>query len=189
MPSRGQLSRILALLVAMCAFAFGGACHLIFPYEGRDGGVSGEAGSDACLPIPASQVKGKYTGTWTGVYSCPNTNPWTVSGTLNLDMSPAAGGKSFQVSGEMNGVADRVYIIKGAVAGTMGCSSLSATMDRVSVTLYVFGLPITYFMKGQLLGTFNAPAGAGQGFKGGSWKASEIGGLCTASGTWSASGK
>lgn len=174
----------------MAVFLLAGAagCHLIFTYEGRDGGVPGEAGSDACLPIPASQVKGNYTGSWTGVYTYPGYAPWNISGTLSLDMKPVAGGKSFQVSGEMSGVADKIYLIKGPVKGTLGCSNLSVQMDRVSVTFYLV-IPITYYMSGNLTGTFHAPEGAKQGFKDGTWSAQETGGSGAATGTWGATEK
>ena len=193
MTSQGRRSRALVLLLGICLLACGSgvACHLIFPYEGRDGGVAGgeAGGSDACLPIEATKVKGKYSGTWSGVYLCPNAAPWNITGTLSIDMKPVSGAKSFQVTGEMKGVADQVYKIKGAVEGTMGCSNLTATMGRIAVTLWVFGVPITYYMKGALKGTFHAPAGSGQGFKDGVWTSAEIGGTCTAKGSWSASAR
>lgn len=186
---RGRRNRALVLCLLAAAWIVAGGCHLIFTYEGRDAGAPGEAGSDACLPIPASQVKGKYAGTWSGVYDCPGSGKWNISGTLNLDMSPVAGGKSFQVSGEMSGVADKVYLIKGPVQGSLGCRALSAKMNRVSVTIFILGFPVAYYMTGELQGTYKADTGAKQGFKDGSWSARELNGSCSASGTWVATAK
>ncbi len=162
------------------------SCHLIYPYEGRGNGDQGVPGSDACLPIPAGQVKGAYAGTWRGVYTCPGNQPWEIQGNLSLSMKPAGGDSGYEVTGEMKGVADKYYHLKGGVVGTLGCRAMQARLDSISVTVYLLGIPITYYMRGSLRGIFSPSLTGQSGFKLGTWTAEDKGSSCSASGSWTA---
>lgn len=142
--------------------------------------------ADACLPIPAAQVQGQYTGSWKGTWHCPGMGQQPVNGTLSFYLNPSGGSNSFSVYGMMKGqvVGSPVPMpFETKVAGTMGCVALSADLPAVNVG--TGGLII--LLKGTMTGAFSAPPGGKPGYTGGSWKAQEITAKpCTASGSWSA---
>lgn len=160
-------------------------CHLLFPYSGgADGGVH-DALPDGCLPIPAHQARGKYSGTWKGSMSCPGLAPWDVDGQLTLELSPAGSPASFKVAGTMTGVISATYSFSTSLNGSMGCSKLTATMAEITVN--VDGYP--YRLNGSIEGTFLSSKAVPRGFSKGKWTAEAKIDNCTASGTWTAAGQ
>jgi hypothetical protein len=135
---------------------------------------------DACLPIPASQVKGNYSGSWKGTWKCHSSPAQTVSGTLYFTLSPAGAPESFDVVGAMSG-----YVQSGIpsplssnIKGTMGCTALNASLPYIQVGSGAVMLTLT----GTMRGTFST-----QGFRNGTWTAKETKSQpCQASGTWQA---
>jgi len=138
---------------------------------------------DACLPIPASKVKGSYRGTWKGIWSCPGLKGEKIQGNLTFALSQVAATSDFLVKGDMDGTVAPSMTFKGDLKGRMGCTALSANM-QVSTTV-VPG--VVYKVVGTMNGGFTAPAGKPHGFRNGTWHAKEDKLKCTASGSWMAS--
>lgn len=176
-------ARRAALLLAASALS---ACQLVAPYTGEpwDDGGSGAADAlpDGCLPIPAHEVAGKYRGAWFGTMSCPGYQPWKVNGQLSLQLDPAGSPASFKVAGEMDGVVMVLVPFKTTLSGSMGCSSLSATLAEIKV--YLSTTP--YRLNGRLKGTFRSTTAVPRGFSDGVWEVRSTDDNCTASGTWTA---
>jgi hypothetical protein len=139
---------------------------------------------DACLPIPAAQVSGSYSGLWKGTWRCPSTGPQPVSGTLYFSLTPSGGAESFKVVGAMNGMVSGTFMpFSTNITGTMGCTALSAGLPYIKVGSG--GLMI--LLSGSMQGAFSVSAGK-PGFVAGSWSAVETGVTkpCKASGSWQA---
>jgi hypothetical protein len=138
---------------------------------------------DACLPIPASQVKGRYRGTWKGIWSCPSMKGQAIQGNLTFALSKVSSPNEFLVKGLMDGTVAPSMTFKGDLKGRMGCTALRADM-QVSTAV----LPgVIYQVVGTMNGGFSVKAGQPHGFRNGTWKAKEDKLKCTASGTWVAS--
>lgn len=138
---------------------------------------------DACLPIPAKQVSGKYAGTWKGIWRCPGLKGEAVSGTLSFRLSPAGSPESFNVNGAMTGTVQPVMTFKGSIKGKMGCTALSASMPDITVSSGA----LIFNLTGAMRGAFSTKAGSTHGFRNGTWQASEAKLKCDASGSWETS--
>jgi hypothetical protein len=154
---------------------------------GGDGGGDGApltdgAHGDACLPIPADEVRGYYVGTWKGTWSCPGQSKSPVSGEMSFDLIPDGKPESFKVTGTMNGMVQSVAPFSSSISGRMGCTALSASLPNIRVGSGA----LMYSLKGTFKGVFGAIPSRPAGFKNGAWTASETSGNCNASGTWKA---
>jgi hypothetical protein len=136
---------------------------------------------DSCLPIPASQIAGGYTGAWSGTWYCGSTAE-LIKGDLKLNLQPAGGPSSFAVEGALSGTVDPGFPISGSVSGKMVCTSFSGSIPD----LIVGSGGLIYKLTGTLYGVYAAQTGVWSGFKNGTWKATDPSTSCYATGTWSA---
>jgi len=136
---------------------------------------------DACLPIPASQVQGSYVGGWKGSWKCPGQPGTTLSGDLSFYLTPAGSPDAFNVKGTMKGYVDPGFPFSSSITGTMGCTSLQASLPDIVVG----SGGIVYKLTGQISGSFQAAPS--RRFENGTWTAKQAGGggsSCKASGVW-----
>lgn len=140
------------------------------------------ATKDACLPIPAYQVQGSYTGNWEGIWKCSNQKGTTINGTLQFTLTPSGSPDSFKVKGGMKGMVLGGFPFYGDIQGTMGCTSLWASMPKIVVG----SGGLIYELTGDMSGQFVAQPV--RSFTSGSWTAKEVGGSgnCFAQGSWKA---
>lgn len=130
---------------------------------------------DSCLPIPAKQVTGSYSGQWKGVLKCKGMPQTSISGTLGFTLTPAGSPEAFKVKGSMSGTVFGGLPFAGPISGAMGCTALTAGLPDIKVGSGA----LIYRLKGTLSGTLGS-----SGFRSGSWTAKGEG--CTASGSWRA---
>lgn len=136
---------------------------------------------DSCLPIPAKAVQGSYAGKWKGTWSCPAIGQnMAVSGSLQFTLTPAGSPESFYVKGSMSGYVEPGIPFSSTITGTMGCTSLSASLPNIIIG----SGGVIAQLKGAMTGVFTALPK--QGFPSGSWNAQEKGGSCKAFGVWQA---
>ena len=136
-----------------------------------------------CLPIPAGQVNGKYSGAWKGTLSCPGLSQQTMSGTLSLTLAKVAGSASlFKATGSLEGKLDLGLPVAGSFSGTMSCTALKADVPQIVIGSGA----MVYKLQGGLAGTFGktGSGSTGWGFPGGSLDIKDPSLGCVASGGW-----
>lgn len=149
------------------------------PDRGRpDAARKDQMPRDSCLPIPAKQVEGTYAGTFSGTLTCQGFGS-PISGTVEFTLAASGSTTTFKVQGKMKGNATALFTFTSSIAGTMGCTNLTASLPDLQVSTLV--PPTTYQGTGTMQGSFNTKP---QGFPAGSWQASEKGGTCKGSGSW-----
>jgi hypothetical protein len=151
------------------------------PAPGGDG--------QSCLPIPATQVRGTYAGSWQGSIRCPEET--AVAGEVSFELVPAGEPDAFAVRGKLSGtVTDPAFpmqLISGEIEGTMGCTTLSAQLSAGVGGTEGPALPLEGRMTATLVAGTGPAGGSVHGFEDGSWNVAEpeFGG-CPGSGTWRA---
>jgi len=179
------------LLLAGC----GSRSSPFFAHGTADGGLLGETAlrpprefgardlspvrDRICLPVPEGQVSGKYQATWNGSWTCPGSPAIGMAGHIIFELTPGAGAGALTMKGTMFGAAP-FPVFSGTVSGSMSCTLLTATVPNIDLG---GGVAASGSLSGEL--AWISPT-AGWGFPKGTWKATQTGGGCTASGTWGA---
>jgi hypothetical protein len=177
-----------ATLLALCLSMIGcGGRSTIGAGGPAPRGPGGDGQS--CVPIPATQVQGTYTGSWQGSIRCAEAT--AVAGEVSFELVPAGEPDAFAVRGKLSGtVTDPAFpmqYIHGEIEGTMGCTELSAELSAGVGGTEGPALPLEGRMTATLVAGTGPAGGSMHGFEDGSWNVAEpeFGG-CPGSGTWRA---
>jgi hypothetical protein len=142
---------------------------------------------ESCVPIPASQVRGTYVGSWQGSIRCPEET--AVAGEVSFELVPAGEPDAFAVRGKLSGtVTDPAFPmqhIHGEIEGTMGCTALSAELSAGVGGTEGPALPLEGRMTATFVADIEQTGVKTAGFEQGSWNVAEPEfGACPGSGTW-----
>jgi hypothetical protein len=133
----------------------------------------------SCVPAPSSDVLGKYQASWNGVWRCPGQSGINIGGDILFEMKSGENG-TYAMKGTMFGIAPSP-VFSGSLTGGMACTTLTATVPTIALGS---GIQATGSLSAEF--AYVSPY-VGWGFPEGVWNATQMGGSCSASGTWIAS--